>query len=104
MKTENLEHKRDLEVKKYKVEWRWWWDASEDNLSNYNSSNSTTSYKTIYINTDSMVRVVFSFQSMKMIGGEYLVRADENGGHATAQILIDWPIWSGKTKYRCFFG
>jgi hypothetical protein len=34
----------------------------------YNSSNSTTSYKTIYINNDSMVRVVFSFQSMKRLG------------------------------------
>jgi hypothetical protein len=45
---------------------------------------------------------------MKMIG-RYLVRvADEDGGHATAQtVLIDWPIWSGKTKYRlrlvCWF-
>jgi hypothetical protein len=85
---------RDLEVKIYKVEWRWWWDASEDNLSNYNSSNSTTSYKTIYINR-LMVRVVFSFQSMKRLREEYLVRvADENGGHATAKLfLIDWPIW-----------
>jgi hypothetical protein len=23
--------------KVYKVEWRWWWDASSDNLSNYNA-------------------------------------------------------------------
>jgi hypothetical protein len=31
-KTENLDPKRDL-GKIFKVEWRWWWDASEDNLS-----------------------------------------------------------------------
>ena len=91
---------RDLEVKIFKVEWRWWWDASEDNLSNYNSSNSTTSYKTIYINTDSNGKGNFQFAVDENDWGRYLVRvADENGGHATAQtVLIDWPIWSGKTR------
>jgi uncharacterized protein YfaS (alpha-2-macroglobulin family) len=38
---------KNLEVKVYKVEWRWWWDASSDNLSNYNADNATTSYKTL---------------------------------------------------------
>lgn len=91
---------RDLEVKIFKVEWRWWWDASEDNLSNYNSSNSTTSYKTIYINTDASGKGSFQFAVDENDWGRYLVRvADENGGHATAQtVLIDWPMWSGKTR------
>ena len=91
---------RDLEVKIFKVEWRWWWDASEDNLSNYNSSNSTTSYKTMYINTDSSGKGSFQFAVDENDWGRYLVRvADEDGGHATAQtVLIDWPIWSGKTR------
>ena len=31
---------RGVQFKVYKVEWRWWWDASgDDNLSDYNSSN-----------------------------------------------------------------
>ena len=91
---------RDLEVKIFKVEWRWWWDASEDNLSNYNSSNSTTSYKTMTVNTDASGKGSFQFAVGDDDWGRYLVRVtDDNGGHATAQtVLIDWPIWSGKTR------
>jgi hypothetical protein len=36
---------------------------------------------------------------MKMIGDIWYVLLMKNGGHATAQtVLIDWPIWSGKTR------
>jgi hypothetical protein len=53
-------------------------DASEDK-SNYNSSNSTTRTKQFISIPTLMEKVVFSFQSMKMIG-RYLVRvADEDG-------------------------
>ena len=91
---------KNLEVKVFKVEWRWWWDASEDNLSNYNASNATTSYKTIVINTDSKGKGSFQFSVGEEEWGRYLVRVyDATGGHATAQtVLIDWPIWSGKTR------
>lgn len=91
---------KNLEVNIFKVQWRWWWDASEDNLSNYNSSNSTTSYKTISISTDSNGKGTFQFAVGENEWGRYLIRvADQVGGHATAQtVLIDWPIWSGKTR------
>ncbi|SHI46810.1 hypothetical protein SAMN05444363_0694 [Flavobacterium terrae] len=91
---------RNLEVKVYKVEWRWWWDASNDNLSNYNSSNATTSYKTFIINTDAQGKGSFSFTLRDEEWGRYLIRViDPNNGHATAQTVnIDWPAWSGKTR------
>jgi hypothetical protein len=59
-------------------------DASEDNLSNYNSSNSDYSRTKQCISIPILVeKVVFSFQSMKMIG-RYLVRvADEDGGNCS---------------------
>ena len=91
---------RDLEVKVYKVEWRWWWDASSDNLSNYNSSEATTSYKTFKVNTDSSGKGSVQFALTDEEWGRYLIRvSDENGGHASAlTVNIDWPIWSGKTR------
>jgi len=91
---------KDLEVKVYKVEWRWWWDASSDNLSNYNSSEATTSYKTFRVNTDSGGKGSFQFALTDEEWGRYLIRvSDEEGGHATAlTVNIDWPIWSGKTR------
>jgi uncharacterized protein YfaS (alpha-2-macroglobulin family) len=93
---------RNLEVKVYKVEWRWWWDASSDNLSNYNSSNATTSYKTFVINTDSSGTGSVQFSLTDEEWGRYLIRVSDNGdGHATAlTVNIDWPIWSGKTRNR----
>ncbi len=93
---------RNLEVKVYKVEWRWWWDASSDNLSNYNSSNATTSYKTFVINTDSSGRGSVQFSLTDEEWGRYLIRVSDNtDGHATAlTVNIDWPIWSGKTRNR----
>ncbi|MFH6998375.1 alpha-2-macroglobulin [Flavobacterium sp. FlaQc-57] len=93
---------RNLEVKVYKVEWRWWWDASSDNLSNYNSSNATTSYKTFIVNTDSNGKGYVQFSLTDEEWGRYLVRVSDNtDGHATAlTVNIDWPIWSGKTRNR----
>jgi len=93
---------RNLEVKVYKVEWRWWWDASTDNLSNYNSSNATTSYKTFIINTGANGKGSFQFALTDEEWGRYLIRVSDNpNGHATAlTVNIDWPIWSGKTRNR----
>jgi uncharacterized protein YfaS (alpha-2-macroglobulin family) len=91
---------RDLEVKVYKVEWRWWWDASSDNLSNYNSSEATTSYKTFKVSTNASGKASIQFALEDEEWGRYMIRvSDETGGHATAlTVNIDWPIWSGKTR------
>ncbi len=91
---------KNLEVKVFKVEWRWWWDSSNDNLSNYNSSNATTSYKTLRVNTDANGKGSFQFAVTDEEWGRYLIRVtDPNDGHATAQTVnIDWPAWSGKTR------
>lgn len=91
---------KNLEVKVYKVEWRWWWDASSDNLSNYNSDDATISYKTFTINTDASGKGNVRFAMTDEEWGRYLIRvSDEAGGHATAlTVNIDWPMWSGKTR------
>jgi len=91
---------KNLEVKVYKVEWRWWWDASSDNLSNYNADNATTSYKTFTINTDASGKGNVRFALTDEEWGRYMIRvSDAIGGHATAMTVnIDWPMWSGKTK------
>ena len=91
---------KNLEVKVFKVEWRWWWDSSNDNLSNYNSSNATTSYKTFRVNTDASGKGSIQFAVTDEEWGRYLIRViDPKDGHATAQTVnIDWPAWSGKTR------
>ncbi|WP_026977104.1 alpha-2-macroglobulin family protein [Flavobacterium tegetincola] len=90
----------NLEVRVYKVEWRWWWDASDDNLSNFSSSDATTSYKSFTISTNAAGKGSFQFEVPENDWGRYLIRVSNgSNGHATAQtVLIDWPYWSGKTK------
>lgn len=91
---------KNLQVNVYKVDWRWWWDASNDDLSNYNSATSNTAYKTFVVNTNIKGKGSFQFALRDEEWGRYLIRVvDPIYGHATAEtVLIDWPIWSGKTR------
>jgi alpha-2-macroglobulin len=91
---------KNLEVKVYKVEWRWWWDASDDDLSSYTSSHSTTPFKSFIVSTNAAGKGSFQFKNEESEWGRYLVRvSDPTGGHATGQtVMIDWPYWSGKTR------
>jgi len=91
---------KNLEVKVYKTEWRWWWDGAADDFTNYNSSNATVAFKTFVVNTDASGKAVVQFAVNDEQWGRYLIRvSDTEGGHATAQtVLIDYPYWSGKTR------
>ena len=91
---------KNIEVKVYKTEWRWWWDGQADDFTNYNSSNATTAFKTFIINTDASGKASIQFAVTDEQWGRYLIRvSDTEGGHATAQtVLIDYPYWSGKTR------
>jgi alpha-2-macroglobulin len=92
---------KNLDVRVYKVEWRWWWDASnDDELSNYNSDEVTTAVKNFIVNTNDSGKGSFQFSLTDDEWGRYLVRVtDPVSGHSTSQtISIDWPYWSGKTR------
>jgi len=91
---------KNLEVKIYKVDWRWWWDASNDDLSNYSSSTTNTAYNSQIISTNADGKATFGFKTGEDDWGRYLVRiTDPEGGHSTGEtVMVDWPSWSGKTR------
>jgi uncharacterized protein YfaS (alpha-2-macroglobulin family) len=91
---------QNLEVRVYRLESRWWWDASNDNLSTYNTSNVTTAYKFFRVNTNALGKASVSFSIPDNDWGRYLIRVyDPNGGHASGQtVFIDTPYWSGKSR------
>lgn len=91
---------RRLEVKIYKVEWRWWWDASNDDLSMYSSATSNTPVFSRQIVTDGSGKGSFTFAAPEEEWGRYLVRVtDLEGGHSTGEtVLIDYPYWSGRNR------
>ena len=87
-----------VEMSIYKLNWRWWWDNSEENA--------------VYL-SDSYARLLSSGKISTANGkgswnfkikypdwGRYLIKAyDPVSGHSTAKIVyIDWPGWAGRSR------
>ncbi|KAA1244174.1 alpha-2-macroglobulin [Aquimarina sp. RZ0] len=91
---------KDLEVYVYKVNWRWWWDTSEDNLSSYNRSSYRNEVFKTKVSTNAKGEAKFDFELKYPEWGRYLVRViDPDGGHATGKTMyIDWPGWAGRAN------
>ena len=92
--------RQNLEVKVYKVDWRWWWDNSDDDVASYNSSPDYTVVASGNASTGTNGEGKFSFQVKYPDWGRYLVRVyDPEGGHAAGKIVyIDWPGWAGRAQ------
>src|SRR5690606_38920797 len=90
----------DLEVTVYKINWRWWWDTSEENLSTFNSSNYQEKVYSTNLSTNASGKTSFTFNIKYPEWGRYLVRVeDKKGRHSTAQtVYFDWPGWAGKSR------
>ncbi len=82
-----------LKWKLYKIQWRWWWERSDNDLSNYAGSESNNTVMEGTLNTDAQGQGAFQIQVKYPEWGQYLVHIeDPQGGHATGQTLyIDWP-------------
>lgn len=84
-----------LQVKIYKVQWRWWYEKNEDDLAQYISRSGNIVIK------DTMIKAIqgrggFNFKINYPDYGRYLVTvSDIKGGHQTGKIVtIDWPYWN----------
>ena len=86
--------RNNLEVKIYKIEWRWWWNSSYDNLSSYVSSSYHRPYSTSKINTDSNGKSTFTVKVPDNDRGRYLIRVvDPVSGHATGRTAYFYKNW-----------
>lgn len=87
----------DLEVSVFKVEWRWWWDASEENLASYMASSHQVPVQTLKVSTTNGTGS-FNFRIPHPEWGRYLIRVtDPESGHSTGQtVYVDWPGWSSR--------
>ncbi len=94
----NLVSRNNIKVKIYKIEWRWWWDSSEDDLGKYSGNRH---YDPIFETTTSTKngRGDFEFEVKYPSWGRYLVKVTDAGGHSTGKVIyIDWPGWAGKSR------
>ncbi len=84
-----------LQVKIYKMQWRWWYEKDQEDLAHYISRSGTIVLKDTTIKTN-QGRGEFKFKVNYPDYGRYLITVtDPIGGHQTGKIIyIDWPYWS----------
>ncbi|CAN5300086.1 MG2 domain-containing protein [soil metagenome] len=87
-----------VEMSIEKLEWRWWWDNTEENV-NYTTGSNTSMVASGKIKTVNG-KGTWNFRIKYPAWGRYLVRAkDPVSGHSTAKIVyIDWPGWAGRAQ------
>ncbi|MHA7841984.1 MAG: alpha-2-macroglobulin family protein [Winogradskyella sp.] len=86
--------RKKLEVKIYKVQWRWWWNSSYDNLSSYVSSNYHRPMQQYEIDTDASGKASFKINIPEKDRGRYLIRiVDPVSGHATGRTAYFYKNW-----------
>ncbi len=88
-----------LQVKIYKIQWRWWYERGDENFANYISRSSTVVVKDTMINAKDG-KGGFKFGINYPEYGRYLITVtDPVGGHQTGKIVyIDWPYWSRENR------
>lgn len=89
----------EVNVKVYKLEWRWWWDSYDNDLASYISRTGTVPIDAKRIKTDNG-KAQYKFRIDQPEWGRYLVTVkDENSGHVTGQIVfVDWPYYARSNR------
>ncbi len=88
-----------VQVKLYKINWKWWWDRSSESLAEYADGKNTGILQQGIISTvNGKGQWQFSIKYPEW--GRYLVRAcDMDGKHCTGKtVFIDWPGWAGRAQ------
>ncbi|MCR8560556.1 hypothetical protein KXD93_23075 [Mucilaginibacter sp. BJC16-A38] len=94
-----FEGSRNVELELYKIQWRWWWDETGNEMSNFTQDKYNKLIKT------ASVRLVngrgkWNLHINQADWGRYLIRVkDEQTGHSTGKIIyVDWSNWSERLQ------
>jgi len=91
-----LSRRPSVQVEMYKLDWKWWWDKSEEDLARFVSRNYRQALSRETVNLTSG-KGSWSFRIDYPEWGRYLIRViDPVSGHSAGKIIyIDWPGWAG---------
>lgn len=91
---------QSLDYELYKVQWRWWWQSNDNDLSSYSGRSSMELIDSGTLQTDAKGSGSFGIRVNYPAWGRYLVRViDREGGHACGKtVYIDWPGWAGRAR------
>jgi uncharacterized protein YfaS (alpha-2-macroglobulin family) len=90
---------RNVQLELYKVQWRWWWDQTGDETSNFTQDKYNKLIKTESIQLNNG-KGKWTLRIPKADWGRYLIKVkDEQTGHSTGKfIYVDWPNWSERLQ------
>ena len=92
---------RKIEMKIYQLNWRWWWDKSDDDIAAFMNNSYKQPIKTETVTTLNG-RARWTFRINYPSWGRYYVRAyDIESKQSTGKtVYIDWPGWAGKSREK----
>jgi uncharacterized protein YfaS (alpha-2-macroglobulin family) len=87
----------EVEVKLYKVDWRWWWEKGEEDLAAWADASVHTPLSSGVVKVTNG-KGAWELEVKYPDWGRYLVTAtDRTGGHRTGKVVyVDWPGWAGR--------
>lgn len=90
---------REVEVQLYKVRWRWWWDESDNDYSNFTDDNYNQLLQTKTVTLQNG-KGTWPLRIDYPEWGRYLIRVkDLQSGHITGQsVYIDWPDYAERLQ------
>lgn len=93
-KNGNPKSANHLQIKVYKVEWRWWWSSSYDDLSSYQSSEYHDTFFEKEISTNSNGKASFRLNIPEDESGRYLILVtDLDSGHTAGETAYFYRNW-----------
>ena len=80
---------QELEYEVFNIRWRWWWERSREDLSNYFERENVSKVKSGKLTTNAEGAGSFAINmTNRERGGRYLVRVkDKSGGHSSSKIV-----------------
>ena len=89
-----------VNIEVYKIDWRWWWERSNENLSQYISNSHHRTLQRGIVKTDANGKATYDLRINHPEWGRFLIRAvDSEGGHAAGTIAyFDWPGWVSRDR------
>lgn len=88
-----------VELTLYKIDWRWWWDNTEEGGVSFMSGNYSQPLATGKVRTVNG-KGAWNFKIKYPEWGRFFIQAyDPVSGHSTGKIVyIDWPGWAGRAR------
>ncbi|WP_295651026.1 MG2 domain-containing protein [uncultured Mucilaginibacter sp.] len=91
--------RRTVTVELYKIQWRWWWDNTGDQISNFTQDKYNKLVKTESVTLNDG-RGEWNLNVKEADWGRYLIRVkDEETGHSTGKVIyMDWPNYAQRLQ------